>query len=59
MWLLVQIQQRPKQRQQYKHFMIQLASIKKPATQVKDSSFKNCLIKKKLTPSVTRIFLAF
>ena len=39
--------------------MIQVASIKKPAAQEKDSSFKNCLIKKKLAPSVIGIFVVF
>ena len=42
--LLVQIQQRPKQRQRHKYFMIQLAYHEKPTTQKEDSSFKNGLM---------------
>ena len=44
--LVVQIQQRTKQRQTQKYYMIQLACHKKPAIQKKDSSSKNGLTEK-------------
>ena len=54
--LLVQIQQRPKQRQRHKYFMIQLAHHKKTYNskkKKKDSFLKNGLMQKKLTPIST------